>query len=406
MSTPDVGRERVRILDGIRGVAIVLVLLSHTWIVAPTVDLENPVLRVLFSSGNYAVTIFFVVSGFLATQGMLRTIDRTGSLRFGVAFVRRWIRISAHVYPLVVAVLVLTAIDSNMVAYEQNNTRESAWAIVTYTWNGYVRTHPLEARPDLGHLWYVCTDLWVIGLILVLVYLLGKRRPALLLALAAATLLVMVYRDHVYATEGLYPALTRIQTRADGLLWGAMAAVALPWLTRLRDRAPLYGALSVIALLPLMWAVNDSERYFGLAGVALNATMAVFVVATALAAPRGWVDKALGSGPVVLLGQYSLVLYVWHYPIFWYLSRNTAEWAWGWRTLVGYGATLLIGIVSQRIIERPVQRWLSSPGWRRLDDGLVPAARQALVATPGRVREAMRRPDGTAPTERDDARRD
>lgn len=405
MSTPDVGRERVRILDGIRGIAIVLVLLSHTWIVAPTLDMQSSVLRVLFSSGNYAVTIFFVVSGFLATQGMLRTIERTGNLRFGVAFVRRWIRISAHVYPLVIAVLVLTAIDSNMVAYEQNNTRESAWAIVTYTWNGYVRTHPLEARPDLGHLWYVCTDLWVIGLILVLVYLLGKRRPALLLALAAATLLVMIYRDHVYATEGLYPALTRIQTRADGLLWGAMAAVALPWLTRLRDRAPLYGSIAVVALLPLMWAVNESERYFGLAGVTLNLTMAVFVVATALAPARGWTDRVLGSGPAVLLGQYSLVLYVWHYPIFWYLSRNTAEWAWGWRTLVGYGATLVIGVVSQRLIERPVQRWLAAPGWRRLDDGLVPAARQALVAAPGRVREAMRRPDADTTTEHD-ARRD
>ena len=38
----------------------------------------------------------------------------------------------------------------------------------------------------------------------------------------------MVYRQHVYETEGVFSALIRVQTRADGLLWGALAAVVLP----------------------------------------------------------------------------------------------------------------------------------------------------------------------------------
>ncbi len=48
---------------------------------------------------------------------------------------------------------------------QHTNTRGLGLHIVTYTWNGYVLHNALEARPDLGHLWYVCTDLWVIGLI-------------------------------------------------------------------------------------------------------------------------------------------------------------------------------------------------------------------------------------------------
>jgi peptidoglycan/LPS O-acetylase OafA/YrhL len=385
VTTAPAGR-RVRVLDGIRGFAIILVLLSHTWIVAPVSDIDDRALQVLMSSGNYAVSIFFVVGGFLATRGMLREVDRRGSLRPGVTWVRRWIRISAHVYPLVIAVLALTAVDQNMVAYKLNNTRESAWHIITYTWNGYVRTHPLEARPDLGHLWYVCTDIWTVGFIALLVFVLGRRRQVLLLALAASVLVVMLYREHVYQTEGLFPALTRVQTRADGLLWGAMAAVALPWLRGLAPRAQALNLLSVVALVPLMWAVNDSADYFGFAGWLLNLDLAVLVVTTSLAEPRRVVQRVVGWAPLELVGRYSLVLYIWHYPIFFYLSRNTLDWSWPWRTLVGYGLTVAIAVVTQRLIERPLQRWLSSPSWRAVDDGFPTAIRRKVRGEVAKVR--------------------
>jgi peptidoglycan/LPS O-acetylase OafA/YrhL len=385
---PSPSRSRVDVFDGIRGLAILIVVLSHTWIVAPMPEPEA--LRILFTSGNYAVSIFFVVGGFLATLGMLRQLERPGPLRFGVLFIRRWLRLSSQVYPLVVAVLALTAIDRNMLTYEMNNTRESAWRIVTYTWNGYVRTNPYDARPDLGHLWYVCTDLWVIGLILVLVFLLGRRRVALFVALAAITVLVMIYRQHVFSTEGLFPALTRVQTRADGLLWGAMAAVALPWCRRFASLAPRVGAVSVLALVPLMWAVNDSAQYFGFAGWLLNLALALFAISSAVSEPQRRIREMLSWQPLATLGRYSLVLYVWHFPIFWYLSRNTSDWSWGWRAAVGYGATVVIALLAQVVIERPVQRWLSSGFWTPFQRGLLGGTRDHLAAAYTRVRERRR----------------
>lgn len=366
------GTARDRLLDGIRGYAIVLVLMSHTWIVAPTYAWHR--WRWVWASGDYAVTIFFVVSGFLATRAMLREIDRTGRLRPGVIWLRRWIRISAHVYPLVLVVLALTSANWNMmVAYQGKNTSESAWRIVTYTWNGYVRTHATTARPDLGHLWYVCTDLWVIGLILLLVWLVGRWRPVLALTLAAALLVVMVYRQHVYETEGLFNALVRLQTRADGLLWGALAAVALPWLQRLQRYAAVAMVVAACLLVPLMGATVDPVHYFGWGGWLLNLDMAVFVVAAASARPPRLLSATVGSRPLVAFGRYSLVLYIWHYPIFWFMSQNNVRWSWQERTLVAYAVTFAVAIAGQLLIERTVQRWLRSERWQVLDRGIGPA---------------------------------
>jgi peptidoglycan/LPS O-acetylase OafA/YrhL len=376
---------RDRMLDGIRGYAIVLVLLSHTWILAPTNDWTA--VTWLFSSGDYAVTIFFVVSGFLATRGMLREQERTGTIRPGVIWLRRWIRISAHVYPLVILVLALTAANWNMmVAYQGTDTRESAIRIVTYTWNGYVRENAFAARPDLGHLWYVCTDLWVIGLILLIVFLVGRWRPVLALTLAATLLVVMIYRQHVYETEGVFSALIRVQTRADGLLWGALGAVVLPWAQKLhRSAVPALVASSVL-LIPLLGAVEDESGYFGLGGWLLNIDVVVFVLAVAMAGPPKLLARTVGWGPLALAGRTSLVLYVWHYPLFWYLSKNETEWSWQTRTLLAYVITLLIAVATQLLIERPVRRWLASERWHALDRGIGPA----LVAAARRGRDEAR----------------
>ncbi len=375
---------RDRLLDGIRGYAIILVLLSHTWIVAGAERVEDWTwIRWLTSNGDYAVSIFFVVSGFLATRGMLREIGRTGRLRPGVTWLRRWIRISAHVYTLVLVVLVLTAVNWNMlVAYQNTNTRESAFHIVTYTWNGYVRENALAARPDLGHLWYVCTDLWVIGLILLLVFLVGRWRPALLASLAFALLVVMLYREHVYETEGEWSALIRLQTRADGLIWGALAAVVLTYLQPYQDRLQRYAGGVLVAatvlLVPLLGAVVDPSGYFGLGGWLLNLDMVVWVLAVALVArPPVVLTHSVGVGPLRLAGRYSLVLYIWHYPLFWYLSKDETGLSWWKLTLLAYLLTLVLAAVAQLVVERPTQRWLRSEKWRIFDRGLGPGLLEA-----------------------------
>jgi peptidoglycan/LPS O-acetylase OafA/YrhL len=385
---------RDRVLDGIRGYAILLVVLSHLWAVAPTGDLVGGPWNVLFSSGNYAVTFFFVVGGYLATSSMLREIDRTDRLRPGVAFVRRWIRLSAHVYPLVIVMLAMTSIDYEMmVDYSATNTRGSALHVFTYTWTGYILDHPLEARPDLGHLWYVCTDLWAIGVVLVLAYLLGRWRIALLASLGVALVVVYLYRDHVVDTYSDFQALFLWQTRADGILWGAVAAVVTPWLTRsaeVRRMAPWAGLVAAVALVPLAWLVNDSDGYLGFWGVVLSWAVMALVVSTRLAPPWRPLERVLGNAPARIVGRLSLVLYIWHYPVFWYWSRQAQDWSWQLRTFVALATSLVIALAAQALIERPAQRWLRSSRWHVLDEGFGPAIVSAARRGRDEARERIR----------------
>src|SRR5690349_24277304 len=83
---------RVAALDGLRGIAIILVVLSHGWQLWPTEWIDDQVwLRPVFRSGNFAVTIFLVAAGFLTWT----TLARRGAerIRPGVALVRRVLRV-------------------------------------------------------------------------------------------------------------------------------------------------------------------------------------------------------------------------------------------------------------------------------------------------------------------------
>lgn len=145
-------------LDGLRGLAILLVVLSHIWVIYPFDDLHQIApFDGWFKAGSVAVSIFLVLSGFLVTRSMLDGFDRSGSTGPAASLVRRLLRISAQVGLLLVAVTVVAGIDDTDTASDAT-TKKSVFAVATYTWNWYVRDNAFEARSDLGHLWYLSVE--------------------------------------------------------------------------------------------------------------------------------------------------------------------------------------------------------------------------------------------------------
>ena len=85
-------------LDGVRGLAILLVLSDHLSVVT----LDNPSwIGKLLQSGYLGVDLFFVLSGFLITMGLLKTREQPGYFR---SF---YLRRAARIMPLYYAVMIL-----------------------------------------------------------------------------------------------------------------------------------------------------------------------------------------------------------------------------------------------------------------------------------------------------------
>jgi peptidoglycan/LPS O-acetylase OafA/YrhL len=381
---------RVDVFDGIRGVAIVLVVLSHGWALWPTGGITSHQLtRALFASGNFGVSIFFVVGAFVATRALIRTASSPAGLHPEVALTRRFIRLSGQLYFLLLVVVVVSVLDLTDRTPDRV-TRASVVHVGTYTWNWYLQTHSEVARSDLGHLWYLSVDLQVFVLILALVYLLRRHRAWLVVALGVALAACVAWRIDVAGTELLYQSLLRTTVRMDAPLTGAFAAAALPYLAGLARWARPMATLGLLSLIPLLHVNVSNDAYFSWSGLALDLALAAFVVGCSLAPVPPLVTALLGRRPLTWLGRESFAIYLWHYPVFFFVAHHTVDWRWQARTVAALALVALCVTLSNVLVERRVRRALVSDAWLPLQGGVAAYVRV-------RLRERRRRAQATGP---------
>lgn len=363
--------SRIVVIDGLRGVLVVLVVLHHGWTLWPTSSIESTwVVYRWFLGGNFAVSVFFVLGSFLATRSILRLAD-TDQLRPSVALARRVVRLGGQMYFLLVVLLLVSVFDKTD-NYSDTATTQSVLHAATFTLNWFVQNPLVEARPDIGHLWYLSVDLQVFVIVLALVWFLRRHLPWLIVTLATLFLLLTLWRAQIYHDDGAYQALLRTAARADAPIAGALAAALVPLLRRRLDqqRAALIGLVAAATLIPLMYLTGDIDYFFSLPGVLVDVAVVVLLIALSLAPGHPALTAVLDRRPLTFLGRYSLGIYLWHYPIFWFVARHGIEWNWGVRVVVGFALTAVMVAVGQLVAERRVTRIVDSPKWRAMDDGL------------------------------------
>ncbi|WP_460435538.1 acyltransferase family protein [Angustibacter speluncae] len=384
---PAPATARTGVLDGLRGVAVTLVVLSHAWVLHPfdRLDEIDP-LDSLFRSGSVAVTIFLVVSGFLVTRSMLDARRSHGAgAPFG-ALLRRVVRIGAQVALLLVTLLVVKQVDRTDPA-SQEVTWDGLVRGVTFTLNTYMRDNALSARADIGHLWYLSVEMQFFVVAAVVVALWASRTRQLVVALVVLVLLVTWWRWHVYDVEGWYSAALRTTTRVDGLLYGALAALVADRVARRRtDFSALLSASALVVLgVVASTARLDIEAYFKVQGVVLAVATTLLVLASQHTDGSSLVERALGWAPLRRLGVASLTVYVWHLPLFWLVSRHTPDWSAPARAVVGGIALVVLVVVLERLVEGPVRRWSSRLGRpARPVSGAAAGADPPAAGTPAR----------------------
>ena len=343
---------RSRDLDGVRGLAILLVVAAHSGL---------PVRW----GGLSGVTLFFVLSGYLITSLLLREWDRWGSISLWRFWGRRALRLLPALVLLLLLVppLLLATGDDRITDYPV-----AALASLFYVGN-WVRI----AGTDLGvlnHLWSLSVEeqfyvVWPAVFIALMTWL-RSRAVALVLALAA---LATFYSVWTQGTEVRLDIST--ETNAFALLLGVALAFGLAAVSRhgweLPPANPVVPFVVMVAVsaFPGHGLEVDHPLFRPLGAV--YAFLGVWLV---YAAATGG-SRLVGSRVMVFFGTISYALYLWHQTLI--NSRLLGEHSTP-RNLLLIAAAVLVSWLSWVLVERPLGRLR---GRLRLDQ---PSARQQARA--------------------------
>ncbi len=352
-------------MDGIRAVAVALVLADHGGIPG-------------LSGGFLGVDVFFVLSGFLITSLLLDELDRTG--RIGLRGF--WIRRARRLLPaLIVMVLAVVAARDLFPPEAIAALRDDAvasffwianWAFVAQKADYF--SHGATPSP-LQHTWSLGVEeqyylIWPVLLIAVAVVFRARARWAVF-GMATVGVLASAAGAILFTSEA---TLNRVyfgtDTRAQALLVGAAAAALLvrDWTSvtmggpYLRSRWARWVAriLPVIGLAVLAAAAHyatGAAREFRSGLLIVVALAAVLVVASVALEQDGPVARVLAWRPLVWLGAISYGVYLWHWPVFLALNGERTGWS-GWSLFaLRCAATVVIAAASWWLLEQPVRRW-------------------------------------------------
>jgi peptidoglycan/LPS O-acetylase OafA/YrhL len=284
-------------LDGLRGLAILAVVLYHckprlvgTWIYGPSLW------------GWAGVTLFFAMSGFLITSNLLATRDKPDY--FHNFHARRALR----VWPVYALLLIVVYLNAPWFI------GPSVWdAVRTAPWLAYIffvqNLFHLSLPPAIVPTWALAIEEQYYFVWAPLVRWL--RRPWMLTALLVGVLAMCPMFRHSNAP---WLTSTHTLTHLDGIAWGSLLAIGMHTLT-LSRRWWLWMGLGGMVL--GFWAAGtiaggtaylDSALAVGFAGAVLTAI--------ASTGSRNPVSAALRRGPLAFYGRISYGLYMIHVSVF------------------------------------------------------------------------------------------
>ena len=338
-------------LDGLRGVALAGVLLFHT--------------RGALPGGYLGVELFFVLSGYLITALLLAEQSSTGRIDLK----RFWTRRARRLMPALLAFLVAIAGYAAWVARraDLDALRSDALATLAYVanwravWANKSYWALFAAPSPLEHTWSLAIEeqFYVFWPLIVMVALRWRGRRALWAVSLGLASLSVVAMFLVYDPANTAHAYMGTDTRAIGLLMGAMLAMALPPGTSLptrTQRAVNWLAIAGAAVLALAWWKLEGQAPLlyrgGLYGTDLAA---LAVIAAAATSHRGLIARILTWAPLRGLGTLSYGAYLWHWPAFVLLSPERLPWHPVALIAAQYAATFAISIVSYYFLEKPIR---------------------------------------------------
>ncbi len=326
---------RLPTLDGLRAVAILIVIVSHAGLghIIP---------------GNLGVTIFFFLSGYLITTLMVVEWDRTGQLNFGSFYLRRAVRI---IPPMLIAIAITVALALAGLL-RQLDYPALAWDFLFLTnYTGEASNIPIP-------LWSLDVEEHFYLLFPLLFFFVRGRGQVSAVALACVLLCVVVLAGRIATVLALGPAEPVYywsHTRIDSIIFGCVLAC---WNNPATDGRTyiggqvgfaIFGAAMIVGTLVIRDPVFRETLRYSVQGVGL---LLIFNYALR---NTGRLAQLLGSPPLRIVADLSYFLYLIHLPMLIFMShfaRSASS-----LFIAAMVLSFLLAVLVRHYVEMPLLRW-------------------------------------------------
>jgi peptidoglycan/LPS O-acetylase OafA/YrhL len=374
---PQVASHRRLDIQGLRGVAVTLVVAFHAGLPLP--------------GGYIGVDVFFVISGFVITALLLRELEAADELNLRRFYARR----ARRLLPALALMLVIVALAGTLLLSplgSQQQAAKTGTAAATFSANlslyqrklgGYF--DPTQTTNAFLHTWSLAVEEQFYLFFPILLFgvwawarrFSGRlRKTATAAAIAAGTVaslalsIALTSGRHI---AGIQKPVAFAFYSAPSRAWefgvGALLVFAAPRARDLSRRAAVaLGVIGLIAIVAASRVFDPSTAFPGTAALVPVLGAALVILGGTVTA--GGIGRLLSLRPIVWLGDISYGWYLWHWPLIVFAAAIWFRYPSWFLPLIAV-ASLIPTWLSYRFVERPIRFSPRFTGSRTIAVGLI-----------------------------------